>query len=104
MVHVEVVMSFNGLSKLAPPGYKWEKVKITEIITDAPDCYPWREVYAWWPVRTCGGKIVWRKKLYKRKIWVRWGVAFHSEPFVQYATDFELIQGLDNVVGKESVS
>ena len=97
-------MSFNGINKLLPPGYVWEKVKITQIIEDGPDCYPWREVYAWWPTKTVSGKYVWRKKLYKRKVWVRWGVAFHSEPFVQYATDFDIIAGNHDIVGKESVS
>lgn len=66
-------------------------VKITQIITDGADCYPWREVYAWWPVKTINDKYVWRKKLFKRKVWVVWGTGFHMEPQVQYATAFDLI-------------
>lgn len=93
-------MSFNGLDKLLPPGYKWEKMKITQIITDAPDCYPWTEVYAWWPRRTVSGKYVWRQKIYKRKVWVSWGTDFHAEPHVQYATDFDIIAGHADLVGR----
>ena len=97
-------MSFNGMNKLLPPGYKWEKMKITQIITDGPNCYPWKEVYAWFPTRTVSGKYVWRQTLYKRKVWVVWGISFHSEPFVQYATDFDLISGAADLVGKDGVS
>lgn len=77
----------------APPGYEWAKVETT-IITDGADCYPWHEVYAWWPVKTVSGKYVWRTKVFKRKVWVVWGTGFHMEPKVQYATAFDLIQGV----------
>lgn len=66
-------------------------VEITQIITDGCDCYPWMETFAWWPVKTITGKMVWWKKLYKRKVWVVWGTGFHMEPEVQYATAFDLI-------------
>lgn len=65
------------------------------VITDGADCYPWHEVYAWLPVKTITGKIVWGKKLFKRKVWVVWGTGFHMEPEVQYATAFDLIEGTD---------
>jgi hypothetical protein len=63
------------------------------IITDGCDCYPWHEVFVWWPwVTTISGKRVWWKKVYKRKVWIVWGKAnFHMEPEVQYATAFDLI-------------
>ena len=96
-------MSFVGLSKLAPPGYKWEKVKVTQVIADGPECYPWKEMYAWLPVRTVSGKIAWRKTIYKRKVYVVWGTGFHMEPVVQYATDFDLIQGYEELIGKERI-
>ncbi len=70
----------------------WSKMQITQIITDGADCYPWREVYAWWPVKTVTGRRVWRKKLYKRKVWVVWGTGFHMEPETQYANLFEMLQ------------
>jgi hypothetical protein len=66
-------------------------MEITQIIEDGADCYPWREVYAWLPVKTVTGTYVWREKLFKRKVWVVWGVGFHMEPIVQYATFFELL-------------
>ncbi len=78
----------------APPGYKWVKIKDMEptaIITNGCDCYPWMETFAWLPVKTITGKMVWWKKLYKRKVWIVWGTGFHMEPEVQYATAFDLI-------------
>jgi hypothetical protein len=78
----------------APPGYKWVKLRdmeSTEIITDGVDCYPWHEVFAYWPVKTISGKIVWWKKVFKRKVWVVWGTGFHMEPETQYGTAFDLI-------------
>jgi len=83
-------MSFNGISKFNPsPGYKY--MKITQVITDGADCYPWREVFAWWPVKTITGQRLWWTKVMKRKVWVVWGVGFHMEPEVEYATLFEVI-------------
>jgi hypothetical protein len=61
------------------------------IVEDGAGCYPWHEVYAWLPVKTVTGKIVWREKLFKRKVWVVWGTGFHMEPETQYATLFELL-------------
>jgi len=62
-----------------------------KIVEDGADCYPWREVYAWWPRRTISGRTVWLEKVFKRKIWVVWGTGFHMEPEVEYATLFEII-------------
>ena len=61
------------------------------IINDGADCYPWREVFAWWPRTTVTGKRVWWEKVYKRKVWVVWGTGFHMEPVTQYATVFEVL-------------
>lgn len=97
-------MSFSGLDRIAPPGYVWDKVKITQIITDAANCYPWTRFYAWIPVRTVSGKYVWRQSLYRRKVWIVWGSGLHSEPVVQYATDFDIIAGHDNLVGRDGLS
>ena len=66
-------------------------MKVTSIITDGADCYPWHEVYAWIPVKTISGKYVWRQKVFKRKVWIVWGTGFHMEPEVQYATAFDLL-------------
>ncbi len=70
-------------------------MNITQIITDGCDCYPWHEVYAWWPVKTITGKYVWRRKIYKRKVWLVWGGSFHMEPEVQYAEFFEILKDGD---------
>ena len=70
-------------------------MEITQIITDGADCYPWREVFALWPVKTVSGKRVWWKRVYKRKVWIVWGASFHMEPDVQYATAFDLVDYQD---------
>ena len=74
---------------------EYATMNITQIITDGADCYPWREVYAWWPVKTISGKTVWRRKIYKRKVWVVWGTGFHMEPETQYAELFEILKDGD---------
>ena len=68
-----------------------QTMKITQVIENGADCYPWREVYAWWPRRTISGRAVWLEKVFKRRVWVVWGTGFHMEPEVQYATMFELL-------------
>lgn len=73
-------------------------MEITQIIEDGADCYPWRKVYAWLPVKTITGKYVWRETLFKRKIWVVWGASFHMEPVVEYATFFELLADDDRKI------
>ncbi len=71
------------------------------IIENGADCYPWREVFVWWPwVTTVYGKRVWWQKVYKRKVWVVWGTGFHMEPEVQYATAFDLLTYHDNNYSK----
>jgi len=70
--------------------YKKEKMEYT-IIKDGADCYPWREVYTWFPVKTISGKRVWMQKVYKRKVWIVWGTGFHMEPETQYATAFDIL-------------
>jgi len=72
-------------------------MQVTEIITDGADCYPWREVFALWPVKTITGKRLWWTKVYKRRVWLVWGVSFHMEPEVQYATAFDLLTYKDPV-------
>jgi len=78
----------------------WSPMKVTSIITDGCDCYPWRQVFAWLPTKTVSGKYVWGVKLYKRKVWLVWGNSFHMEPEVQYATLFDILEGNDDVLGK----
>lgn len=66
-------------------GYKKRKMDYT-IITDGADCYPWHEVFIWWPCKTIYGERLFWTKAYKRKVWVVWGTGFHMEPETQYAT------------------
>ena len=91
-------MSFNGIEKFRPD--TWTPMKITSIITDGCDCYPWREVFAWWPVKTVTGKRVWGKRIYKRRIWAVWGTGFHMEPIVQYGTAFDILSDRTEVLGR----
>jgi hypothetical protein len=72
-------------------GYKKSKMEYT-IITNGCDCYPWKEHFAWLPVKTITGLRAWGVKVYKRKVWVVWGTGFHMEPTVQYATLFEMLE------------
>ena len=74
-------------------------MKITQIITNGCDCYPWHEVFAWLPKTTVGGRRVWWTKVYKRRVWAVWGTGFHMEPLVQYATLFEMLAHKDDVLG-----
>ena len=71
-------------------GYKKHKMEYT-IITDGADCYPWREVFAFWPVKTVSGKYVWLRKIYKQRFWVVWGTGFLMEPQVEYAELFDIL-------------
>jgi hypothetical protein len=57
------------------------------VFEDGPDCYPWREVFAWLPHRTITGKTVWLKKVYKRRVLI----TFHLTPHTQWATLFEIM-------------
>lgn len=69
-------------------------MEITDRIFDGPDCYHWREVFAWLPKKTVSGKIVWLKQIYKQRYWAVWGTGFHMETKVEYA-EFVDILGQD---------
>jgi len=66
-------------------------MEITDRIYDGCDCYPWRKVFALFPVKTVKGKYVWMRTVYKRKFWVVWGMGFHMEPHVEYGTLFDIL-------------
>ena len=61
------------------------------IVKDGAGCYPWCEVFAWWPVTTITGRRVWLEKVFRRRVWVVWGTGFHMEPEVEFATLFEML-------------
>ncbi len=87
---VDWKMSFNGFEKFSPSTFK--PMEITERIYNGCDCYDWRVVFAFWPVKTVSGKYVWFRKIYKRKFWVVWGAGFHMEPVVEYGNLFDIIK------------
>lgn len=63
-----------------------------ERIYDGVDSYPWRETFAFLPVKTITGKYVWLRKVYKRKFWIVWGqTGFHMEPEVEYGDLFDVL-------------
>lgn len=73
---------------------------MTIKIFDTPDSYSWREVFAWWPVKTVGGKYVWLKKIYKQRYWGTYGEGiagnFHIEPYVEYGDLFDVMKEADD--------
>ena len=86
-------MSFNGMEKFSQgtlPKMDYH------IITDGADCYPWHEVFIYWPVKTITGKRLFWTKAFKRKVWVVWGTGFHMEPETQYGTIFDVIADAQN--------
>lgn len=82
-------MSFHGAEKFSPRTFT--PMEMTRIHNGA-DCYPWREVFALFPVKTISGKRVWMRKVYKRRFWAVWGTGFHMEPQVEYGELFDILQ------------
>ena len=76
---------------VAPPGWEWKKVEITQTITNGAGCYPWRETFVMWPRKSITGKPLFWTRAFKRRVWVVWGTGFHMEPETQYATAFDLL-------------
>ena len=96
MVHIAMAIKLK-INRSIGWNLEYATMKVTQIITDGADCYPWREVFVWFPwVTTVSGKRIWWQKVYKRKVWVVWGTGFHMEPEVQYATAFDLLTYDDN--------
>ena len=69
-----------------------QNVTITQRIFDGPDGYTWREVFAFWPVKTIGGKYIWLRKIYKQRFWAVWGKGFYMEPQLEYAELFDILK------------
>lgn len=64
---------------------------VTQRLFGGPDCYRWREVFAWYPIKTISGRYVWWNKVYKQRFYAVWGTGFHMEPEVEYATLFDVL-------------
>ena len=74
------------------PALEMEEVPITERIFNGPDCYTWRQVFAFLPVKTISGKNIWLRRVYKQRFWAVWGSGFHMEPHVEYAELLDILQ------------
>jgi hypothetical protein len=61
-------------------------------IFDRPNCYTWREVFAYLPVKTVTGRYVWLRKIYKQRYWAVWGPGIHVEPEVEYAELVDILK------------
>ena len=87
---IDFNLRLNSRGRYKPPG--WKKLEVTQRITNGADCYPWRPVFALWPVKTISGKYVWFRKVYKQRFWAVWGTGFHMEPCVEYAELFDILE------------
>ena len=85
-------------SKQIPSGWG-RNVNISQVITDGEWCHPWREVFAWLPVKTFTGKRIWLRKVWRRRVVAVWGAGFHYEPIVLYGDSLDLLCDLyiDNI-------
>lgn len=91
----DVIKINNDRYFVRTPGLgDYKKLEITQKIYNGCDCYPWRQTFAFWPVKTVSGKYVWFRKIYKRKFWVVWGTGFHMEPHVEYAGLFDILNDI----------
>lgn len=72
--------------------WQFKRMEITERIFNGPDCYTWRQSFAWLPVKTISGKYVWLRRIYKQHSWVIWGTGFHMEPETEYAELFDILK------------
>jgi len=68
-----------------------QRIERTQVITDGAGCYPWKEIFVFWPRKSITGASLFWTKAYKRRVWVVWGWSMHMEPEVQYATAFDLL-------------
>ena len=63
----DVVKIKNYRYFIRTPGMgDYKKLEITQRIYDGCDCYPWRQTFALWPVKTVSGRYIWFRKIYKR--------------------------------------
>ena len=60
------------------------------------DIEPWVRVFVIWPRKTISGRWVWLERVFKRKVMAIWGIGFHYEPGIEYATLFEVIASAED--------
>jgi len=86
---VKAPMSYNGAGNFNPsPGKEYMGYS---IITDGAGCYTWTKTFVIWPRKSVKGKRLFWTTAYKRRVWLVWGIGFHMEPEVQYATLFDML-------------
>lgn len=68
-------------------------------IFDGPDCYHWRNVFVWWPVKTISGKYVWMNWIYKQKFYKAtpwYGQNYKMVLQVEYGELFDILKEKQN--------
>jgi hypothetical protein len=80
-------------NRYTPPGYQWVKVE-PRVITDAPDCYPWRETFVILPRITINKKLVWLRKVYKRRVWLDYDSG-RVDVETQFAELFDILKSAE---------
>lgn len=85
-------MSFYRVAKRMMAG----DMNLTRRLFNGPGCYQWKEVFAFRPVKTIGGKYIWLRKIYKQRFWLVWGAGFHMEPCIEYAELFEILKNYED--------
>lgn len=88
----DVLKSGNDRYWIRTPGIgDYRKLEITQRIHNGVDCYPWTRTFVIWPRKSITGKPLFWEWAYKRRFWVVWGVGFHMEPHVEYATILDIL-------------
>lgn len=66
-------MSFHGSQKLNPKNFK--PIEMTRVYNGC-DCYDWKEIFVFWPVKTVSGKYVFFEKFIKENSGQYGGMGF----------------------------
>ena len=63
------------------------------VFLNPPYCYNWKPWFAFFPVKTISGKIIWWKSIYKRKVRIRYDNPYMNPivDTIQYGTALDLI-------------
>jgi hypothetical protein len=51
---------------------------------------PWTQMFVVWPRRTLGGRWVWLRQIYRRRVWRYTG--FRDEPFTEFGDLFDVLK------------
>lgn len=67
-------------------------ITVAAAITDGPKCFNWKASFAWLPVRTITGKVVWLRRIYKRRYMSVWASGKYKMLVTEYADIFEILE------------